>query len=184
MRLETDQALRQALYGLYVALFNAKKACPNDFPYGRLTTIQTAIMGIEDYGWRVVGITREALDLLAKKDFYKNKLPRRLCRGHIRGRKETTKLLFGEENPMPLEAFFNLFLANDQTVIMLSEQNHANPSPTYIEIDNPNAELFSNGSLMGWKHRKKERDYLRQLHSELLESQKEPSRVGNSLPTR
>ena len=62
MRLRTDPALRKALYGLYVALFNAKQACPNDFRGSRLTTIQTAIMGIEDYGWRVIGITREALN--------------------------------------------------------------------------------------------------------------------------
>ena len=83
MRLRIDAELRKALYGLYVALFNAKKACPEDFHGGRLTTIQTAIMGIENYGWQVVGITREALELLATENFDKNKLPRRLCRGHI-----------------------------------------------------------------------------------------------------
>ena len=165
MRLETDHALRQALYGLYVALFEAKRACPKDFDSGRLTTIQTAIMGIKDYGWRVIGITREALDLLATADFDKNKLPRRLCRGHIIDRIETTRQLFGPEEPVALEYFFDTFLHNDQTVIMLNEQNnHATPPPKFIEIDNPNADLFPNGSLMGWKHRKKEREYLRQLH--------------------
>ena len=154
---------------MYVALFNAKRACPVDFHGGRLTTIQTAIMGIEDYGWRVVGITREALNLLATEDFNKNKLPRQLCRGHITDRIETTRLLFGREEPMGLEEFFNVFLHNDRTIIMLNKQNdHTKPLPDYIEIDNPNAELFPNGSLMSWKHRKKERDYLRQLHAGLV----------------
>ena len=51
MRLVTDQALRLALHGMYVALFSAKRACPGDFHGGRLTTIQTAIMGVEDCGW-------------------------------------------------------------------------------------------------------------------------------------
>jgi len=173
MRLKTDHALRQALYGLYVALFNAKQACPKDFHGGRLTTIQTAIMGIEDYGWRVIGITKEALDLLATEDFNKNKLPRRLCRGHIIDRIQTTGLLFDQEKPIPLDSFFDTFLHNDQTVIMLNEQNkHTTQFPKFIEFDNPNAELFPNGSLMSWKHRTKEREYLRQLHSKLLESQK------------
>lgn len=170
---EDRPSSRQALHGLYVALFNAKQACPKDFHGGRLTTIQTAIMGIEDYGWRVTGITREALDLLATEDFNKNKLPRRLCRGHIIDRILTTGLLFNREKPMPLEDFFDTFLHNDRTVIMLNEQNnHATPFPEFIEIDNPDAELFSNGALMSWKHRKKEREYLRQLHSGLSEGQK------------
>lgn len=174
MRLKTDPVLRQALYGLYLALFNAKQACPEDFHGGRLTTIQTAIMGIENYGWRVIGITREALDLLVTVDFNKNKLARRLCRGHIVDRIQTTRLLFDREEPMPLENFFDTFLDNDRTVIMLNEQNNhtTTPFPDFIEIDNPDAELFPNGSLMGWKHRKKEREYLRQLHSRLLETQK------------
>lgn len=169
MRLATDPTLRQALHGLYVALFNAKRACPEDFHGGRLTTIQTAIMGIEDYGWRVVGITREALDLLATVDFNKNKLPRQLCRGHIIDRIETTRSLFEREAPMGLEEFFKVFLHNDRTVIMLNKQNdHTKSLPDYIKIDNPDAALFPNGSLMSWKHRKKEREYLRQLHAALV----------------
>ncbi|MDR3390767.1 MAG: hypothetical protein P4L77_03445 [Sulfuriferula sp.] len=168
MRLVTDSILRQALHGLYVALFNAKRACPKDFHGGRLTTIQTAIMGIENYGWRVVGITREALDLLATADFNKNKLPRQLCRGHIIDRIDTTRLLFEREEPIGLEEFFEVFLNADRTVIMLNKQNdHTNPFPDYIKIDNPDAMLFPNGSLMSWKHRKKEREYLRQLHAGL-----------------
>ena len=167
MRLASDSDLRQALYGMYVALFNAKMACPSDFHASRLTTIQTALMGIEDCGWRVVGITREALELLATVDFNKNKLPRQLCRGHITDRIDTTRLLFEREEPVELDDFFKVFLHNDRTVIMLNKQN-TKPFPDYIDIDNSDATLFPNGSLMSWKHRKKEREYLRLLHAELL----------------
>ena len=165
MRLRTNSAIRQALHGLYVALFQAKKACPNDFPFGRLTTIQTAIMGIENFGWRVVGITPEALDLLATQDFRKDKLPGQLCRGHVVERIRTTRLLFGREEPFSVEEFFELFLKNDETVIMLKGQNKIDPAfPTFIPIDNPDGELFPNGPLIAWKHRRKEREFLRQLH--------------------
>ena len=168
MRLKTDNALRKALYGLYISLFKAKQACPDDFHDGHLTTILTAIMGIENYGWRIIGITREALDLLATKDFNKNKLPRQLCRGHKKDRIKTARELFDLEKPMKLDEFYKVFLRNDQTVIMLNEQNnHTKPFPKFIKIDNPNAELFPNGSLIGWKHRKEEREYLRQLHASL-----------------
>ncbi len=75
---------------------------------------------------------------------------------------------------MSVEDFFNTFLQNDQTVIMLTTQNnHTKPFPTYIEINNPNAELFPNGALVSWKHRKKERDYLRQLHAALFQEAKD-----------
>lgn len=168
MRLETDDALREALYGLYIALFKAKQACPEDFRDGHLTKILTSIMGIENYGWRVIGITRQALDLLATTDFDKGKLPKRLCRGHVNDRIKTTRELFTQEKPVELVEFYGVFLRNDQTVIMLNEENnHTGHFPEYIKIDNSIAELFPNGSFIGWKHRKKEREYLRQLHSML-----------------
>ncbi len=168
MRLESDLALREALHGMYMALFRAKQACPQDFPKGRLTTILTAIMGVENYGWRVVGITREALDLLATKDFKKSALPRRLCRGHVVDRIVTTQLMFERDQPLKLAEFFETFLHGDRTVIMLNEQNnHARAFPKYIPIDNPDAALFPNGALMSWKHRKEEQEFLRQLHKSL-----------------
>lgn len=168
MRLKKDPKLRKALYGLYVALFNAKRTCPDDFHDGRVTTILTAIMGVENYGWRVTGITRESLDLLATKEFRKDKLPRQLCRGHKIDRIKTTRKLFARKKTMKLEEFYKIFLRSDQTVIMLNEQNdRTKPFPKFIKIDNPNADLFPNGSLIGWKHRKKERDFLRQLHASL-----------------
>jgi hypothetical protein len=106
--------------------------------------------------------------LLATEDFNKNKLPRQLCRGHKNDRIKTTRELFDLEEPTNLEEFFEIFLRNDQTVIMLNEQNnHTNPFPKFIKIDNPDAELFPNGALISWKHRKKERDYLRQLYLSL-----------------
>jgi hypothetical protein len=168
MRLVADPKLRHALHGMYVALFEAKIACPNDFPRGRLTTILTAIMGVENVGWRVVGITREALDLLSTADFVKSKLPRQLCRGHVVDRIHTTGLLFDRDAPLSLNDFFEAFLHGDRTVIMLNSQNnHSRPFPAYIEIENPDATLFPNGALMSWKHRKEEREFLRQLHRSL-----------------
>jgi len=167
MRLREDSKLRSALYGLYVALFEAKRLSPQDFKDSRLTTIQTAFMGVENVGWRVVGITPEALKRLASVKFRKHQLPRALCRGHLVNRVQTTRQLFAHTKPLSKKQFFDIFLSNDCTVIMLVEQNKTGVSfPRYIDIDNPDAELFPNGGLIGWKHRKKERDFLAELHKE------------------
>ena len=80
---------------------------------------------------------------------------------------------------MPLETFFSTFLENDRTVIMLTTQNdHTKPFPSYIEVDNPNAELFPNGALMSWKHRRKERDFLKELHARVLQDRKDAQQTG------
>ena len=164
MRLRTDSDLRQALYGVYCALFSAKSLSPDDFRVSRLTTSLTAVMGIEDCGWCVIGITPEALGLLESVEYRKEKLPRRLCRGHLIDRAQTSRALFDRLQPLPLDEFFELFLKNDRTVIMLAEQNRHNKGlPSYIPFENQNGELFPNGSLMAWKHRKRERDFLRGL---------------------
>jgi hypothetical protein len=168
MRLKTDTHLRKALYGLYLALFEASKACPKDFHRGRLTTILTGMMGLENDGWRVVGITSAALRLLAQTEFDKRKLPRKLCRGHLVDRSRTASVLFERPTPAELREFFEVFLQNDRTVIMLAEENparHAGEFPEFIPIDNPDAELFPNGSLIGWKHRESDREFLRELHA-------------------
>lgn len=183
MRLESDDALRKALFDLYVALFSARKHCPADFPDRRLTTIMTAFMGVENVGWRVVGITMEALDLLATVGFDKNKLPRRLCRGHLVDRIRTTRELFNGETPLELDPFFNKFLSNDVTVIMLNEQNRAKEFPAYLPIHNPDAELFPNGSLMSWKHRAQERECLRRLHASLAAGGADILRIEQRLHT-
>jgi hypothetical protein len=36
--------------------------------------------------------------------------------------------------------------------------------PDYIKIHNPHGDLFPNGSMVGWKHRNQEREFLRKLY--------------------
>lgn len=68
---------------------------------------------------------------------------------------------------MGLDEFFEVFLNADRTVIMLNKQNdHTKQFPDYVKIENFDAALFPNGALMSWKHRKKEREFLRQMHFE------------------
>jgi hypothetical protein len=155
--------LRDALHGLYVGVFRAHRKDPKVFHFGRLTTIMTALMGIEDIGWRVVGITPEALEEFAEYDF--ERPPRTICRGHLAKRVDTARFLFDRKKCLDADTFIKEFLIRDRTVLMLNAQNrHTFSVPAYIKICNPRGDLFPNGSMIGWKHRNQEREFLRRLY--------------------
>jgi len=51
---------------------------------------------------------------------------------------------------------FSTFLENDRAVIVTNERDtHGQAFPSFIAIENPDAEYFPNGLMIGWKHRKK-----------------------------
>ena len=80
---------------------------------------------------------------------------------------------FSQENDIILDPFMGL-----GTTALAAQQFKRKwlgieLNPDYIKIDNPDAMLFPNGSLMSWKHRKMEREYLRQLHAGLVAREQE-----------
>jgi hypothetical protein len=100
---------------------------------------------------------------LAKNDF--NLAPKTYCRGHIAKRADTTRFLFDREKHLDADIFIKEFLLRDRTILMLNDQNRQCDSvPDYIKIHNPHGNLFPNGSMIGWKHRNREREFLRRLY--------------------
>jgi len=159
--IRTDKNLREALYSVYVAIFNAKQTCPEGFRDNDATRLLTALMGSKPWSWKVIGITPEALNLFKENNF--KRPPRLIQRGHKINRVETARQLFEQSTPATLDEFFCVFLKNDETVLMTAEQNKQKEFPNYISIKNPNAELFPSGSLVGWQHRQVEINFLREL---------------------
>lgn len=162
-----DNNLRVALHSIYVAQFRALKAYPKAFDKAHATRMLTSLMAARPWSWRVIGITKAALDEFAKNDF--KRPSRQLQRGHKYDRSSTAQLLyFDRSEPMPLDEFYEFFLERDKTVIMTNAENKHTKNaafPAYIEID-INAELFPSGSLIGWQHRKNEMEFLQSLHAE------------------
>ncbi len=116
----------------------------------------------------MVGITPAALAEFAANDF--NRPSRKLQRGHKIDRAITAKAVFSRDEPMTLNEFFKFFLERDQTVIMTNEENKHRPNtefPEYITIDNDDAQIFPSGTLVGWRHSKVEKDFLRKLWEQL-----------------
>jgi hypothetical protein len=163
-----DSKLRESLYSIYVAQFKAFRKCPHGFSKGDATRMLTGLMGARPWSWRVIGVTRSALEIFAAHDF--KRPPRLLQRGHRVDRASTAQTLYFENSePLPLDQFFDFFLTRDQTVIMTNEENKHRPNgtfPDFIAIDHA-ADLFPSGTLIGWQHRKAEVDYLRKLYASL-----------------
>jgi hypothetical protein len=126
----------------------------------------TSLMAGQPWSWRVIGITPDALKVLARHDF--KRPSRQLQRGHKAGRSGTAQALYVDRaKPMPLARFFDFFLKRDETVIMTNDENRHRPDskfPDYIPF-NANHELFPCGPLVGWKRRKAEVEFLRALYA-------------------
>lgn len=163
-----DDTLRKNIHNIYLALFAAFKACPEALEPYDMTRMLTSLMGGKYWSWRVIGITPAALAEFAATDF--KRPTRKLQRGHKIDRATTARAVFDRDDPMSLNEFFKFFLECDHTVIMTNDENKHRPNarfPEYIAIDNDDAQIFPNGSLIGWQHRKVEREFLRQLWEEL-----------------
>lgn len=168
MRRSSDTEIRAALYELYLALFRAHQRSPTEFHLGRVTTIHTAVMGLETTVGALSVSHPRRWTALQKSNSIKPSCRESYCRDHLVDRRQTAQILFQRKSPMSLAYFFRTFLANDDTVIMLAAQNpsRSHTFPAYIAFENPNCELFPNGSLMSWKHRSQERQFLRELHEQ------------------
>jgi hypothetical protein len=161
-----DDGLRAALYRVYVAQFEAISKFPTSFTKNDANRMLTSLMGSRPWSWRVVGITDAALEVFAAHDF---KRVRGLVeRGHLADRSQTAyELFFNRQSVMELGEFFEFFLERDKTVLMAKYENKSRsggPIPLYTPIP-MERELFPCGTLIGWQHRPREIEFLRQLHS-------------------
>ncbi len=140
---------KQALYGKYLAIFNAYKSDPEFFTLANSNTELTTIMGGRHWSWHVIGITKAALEIYRNCDFkYKSK--QGLTRAHIQPRIETSKKLLCPDLPVSQEKFFEIWLNADKTIICGPGENRSRFVPEYIPLENNDYSLFK-GRKVGWK---------------------------------
>jgi hypothetical protein len=165
-----DNELRQALHKLYMANFAVLREHPDVFTNADATRMLTGLMGSRPWSWRVIGITRNALEVFARNDFQRP--AGKIQRGHRDDRASTARALFREPDAaLSLEEFFNVFLQRDETVLMTVEENKHQPDgtfPDFIPIERER-QVFPCGTLVGWQHRKQEVQFLRDLYSQVLD---------------
>ena len=90
---EPDEKRKKEMFKLY------KNICTRSFSYNKKKMLISTILGYEDWAWRVVGISKEALIRCKRNDYNR---PKGLVRDHINERKETYKRLIEEHDIEPL----------------------------------------------------------------------------------
>lgn len=148
-------------YDLYAALHRSRIAHPEIYSDSRCTVILTAIMGGHKRGWRVVGITRNALRYYVENNFT-HKSGNGIQRAHIVPRIETTRRVVSGEQPLPLRELAHLWFELDATIICASGENRIAVPQDYLPFENPCCDLFP-GKQVGWRHSKAEKDFLKDL---------------------
>lgn len=159
---------RAALHAVYQSLHQTVRNHPDIFNPGQYTAVITQLMGGRDWSWRVVGITPNALQQFQKQGFARV-AGGGITRAHIVGRQATCEILIRHENALDVNSLFNLYLERDQTILCAKGENKRE-LPAYIDINNPEAELFSSKKI-GWRHGPREIDFLGQLQQQHLAGQ-------------
>jgi len=113
----------------------------------------TSVLAYEKWSWRVVGITEEAVRVIANNNF---KRPvKQLARDHTHSRAETyTKIFNGEL--MAFEEWWAWVWEHDKTILMTNNEHHSRLVSKIYDID-WTLGLFQSAGLVGW-YQTKERE--------------------------
>lgn len=153
----------ETYHGMYVKLHEAHKCAPHIWTKQECTRILTAIMAAKSFSWRVIGITPLALEQFSEKSYKKFKNSG-ITRAHLQPRINTVSQLLDPNTPLTKSEFLTKWIVNDRTVICAKGENRE-IVPEYIPFDNDDGSLFScERVLAGWRHRKIEQEFLRELH--------------------
>ncbi len=160
--MNSDEA--RTIHSLYSAVHQVHKQAPTVWTEQECNRVLTAITAGKAFSWRVIGITRTALDRFAA-DRFRSKSGQGITRAHVRSRLDTVRELLQPDKPLSERKFFETWLANDRTILCAKGENKR-AVPEYITIENEDGTLFACQKLVGWYHRQREREFLEKLHRE------------------
>ena len=125
-----------------------------EFELTKKRTLLSSSFAYEPWGWRVVGISKNAIIEIANNDF--KKPSGKLCRDHSVPRNVTYNEMLETPKIMPFKKWWELFWRNDETVLMTNDE-HKLVGKTKLSKQYPldwERGYFQNNILIGWKHRK------------------------------
>ncbi len=140
--------------------------CKMKSPIKIKARLLTELFGKSENPWRVVGITRSALNVFFDNGF--NTVPNmKINRSHIVPRIESyTRML--EEIFIEPQSWWAYYFDNDKTILSTSSENMSNSSSEIFPIDNDDYLFKSKG--YSWSYGKKEKEFLQKLYSDKLTS--------------
>ena len=120
-------------------------------PTKRKIRLLTELFGETENPWRVVGITKAALNIFKENEF--NKIKRMgINRSHIVDRKESYTYML-ENVFQDSDSWWEYYYENDKTILATSSENMSSNSSDVIEFDNNDMLFKSSG--FNWSYRKK-----------------------------
>ncbi|GAB3488528.1 hypothetical protein [Marinomonas epiphytica] len=128
-------------------------------PIKRKVRLLTELFGQYDDGWRVIGITKSALQKFIESDF--KRIPRMgIQRAHITDRVSTYTYMF-ENVFYDADSWWEYHLKHDETILSTSSENMSSASTDIIYFDNNDS--YFKGSGFSWGYRKKEQAFLKEI---------------------
>lgn len=138
----------------------------HQYPMAHLARIISTLIRRKNQ-WRVIGITKEALELLASYDF--EKPPKTIQRGHLVSRAEVAAYIFSQsKNFISKEELEYVLWFYDQTVLMTVDQNkktYATPEFYKFEYEEGINMLFAS-AYIGHVYDEQEKNFIRDFYSQ------------------
>lgn len=123
--LPTEQTKRE-IYAFYKLIFTS------NFTFSKKVTLMTQALGMEEWSWRVVGISENAVIEIANNNF--NRPTNKLERDHQASRADTCRLIFGETE-YSFDDWWSLVWDNDKTLLVTKEEHKKKSFSKIYEID-------------------------------------------------
>ena len=153
---------KESIWKQYVALFIAKQADPEYWSPKHCNRVLTHLMACREFSWQVIGITEKALKQYKLQNF-KRASRDGITRGHIKPRAETANLVMNLSKYLSLEEFFEVWLANDKTVLCAKGENKT-VLPEYIGFQNTGNLFNCKDMIVGHRHKEQEVEFLKKLY--------------------
>ncbi len=143
------------LYKLYVCIRKS------DFPRWKQYNLLRSLLVGEEWSWRVVGISEDALTKFAENKFKKPK--NRIERHHHRQSfADAAKPMLEGKVIMPKNEWCNQIIENEEVHLVTKEEHKAKAISRIIPIDSEEG-LFRNNQMVGFRYLQEEEEHLRKL---------------------
>ncbi len=117
---------KQEIYSFYKLIYSS------NFTFSKKVTLMTQALGMEEWSWRVVGISENAVVEIANNNF--NRPTNKLERDHQSSRAGTCRQIFAE-TLYSFEDWWNLVWENDKTLLVTKEEHKKKNFSKIYEID-------------------------------------------------
>ena len=154
--MEPDKATKKQIYEIYKLVYSS------NFPKRKKHNLLRSAFSYEQWGWRVVGISKNAVIEYQKAGFRKpsGKLERH---HHSQRFADITNLMLCD-SLLSLDDWWSLFWDNDETILVTKDEHRSNKYSSILPID-PTEGLFANQDI-GWKYGQREKHFLINLIAE------------------